>query len=242
MRRFLLDLLVRSRLVLRLMRKLHLSRAGARRPVVHLVRPRCTQLFFLYAGMDAYIRGGRVSGMSLIEFLRASRLGDRNLTWVRDPYLDDYLQGIGHEVPDLAALEAWHQKYVRSLMHVQDVYTTGYSCGAYGALYFGHLLRARKVWAFSPQTCTPEGAPAALALLRERLAEDNGATEYEICFAAGNKEDRSFAEFLAGCPGVTLRAYEACGSSHLVLNYLAEKDQLRSLFPPFAGVAPVTAG
>jgi hypothetical protein len=242
MRRHIWDFLLGSKIFYEVVRKLHLNRARSRQPVVRLVRPQCSQLFFLYAGMDAYLRGGKVSGMGLFEFLKASGLGDRNLTWVKDPYLDDYRRGIGRDVPDIAALGAWHREHVRSLEHIQDVYTLGYSSGAYGALYFGHLLRARKVWAFSPRTATPKGDAAAKALLLERMAKPNGVTEYEICFAADNKEDRSFGNVLAGCPGVTLRAYEGCGATHFLLNYLVEKDQLRSLFPAFAGSVPVNSG
>jgi hypothetical protein len=161
---------------------------------------------------------------------------------VRDPYLEDYRRGIGPDAPDLAALEAWHREYVRSLAHVGEVYTTGYSSGAYGALYFGHALRARKVWAFSPRTATPGGDEESKALLYERLARSNGVTEYEIWFAPENKLDRAFADRLAGCPGLTLRPYEGCGATHFLLNHLADEGRLRSLFPAFAGAVPVSPG
>jgi hypothetical protein len=236
------DFFVRRPVVYFLMRRLHRKRGQSRQTVVQLVRPRCAQLFLMYAGLDAFQPGDLVNGLRLIDFFRASGLGDRNLTWIKDPYLDDYRQGIGRDAPNLAALEAWHRDYVPSLQHIREVYTLGYSSGAYGALYFGHLLGVKKVWAFSPRTATRWKDKATRAKLLERMSTGNGVTQYEIAFATDNKRDRIFAEMLAGCPGVTLHPYDGCEGTHFLLHYLAEKGLLRSVFPAFVGTQPISSG
>jgi hypothetical protein len=241
-RRRIWDFFARRPVVYFLMRRLHRRRGQSRQPVVHLIRPRCAQLFLMYAGLDAFQPGDLVNGLSLIDFLRASRLGDRNQTWIKDPYLDDYRQGIGGDAPNLAALEAWHRDHLQSLQHIREVYTLGYSSGAYGALYFGHLLGVKKVFAFSPRTATLWKDKATRARLLERMSTSNGVTQYEIAFATANKRDRLFAEMLAGCPGVTLHPYDECGGTHFLLHYLAEKGLLKSVFPAFAGTQPISSG
>lgn len=218
----------------RLARRLMLKRYMSIRPVVQLTRAQCSQIFFLYGGMDAI---GKVSGMGLFTFLQATGLGNRNLTWLRDPYLDNFRRGISPDVPDVPALEAWHRQYLEARPAVRDIYTLGTSSGAYGALLYGHLLQAKTVWAFSPRTVHPHGDAAARAELRERLLTHNGVTTYEVCYAAGNKRDRVFVDTLADCPGVRIHAYRGYGSTHFLLNHLADADKLRSLFPPYAAAA-----
>lgn len=236
------DFIVRRPIFYILMRRLHIRRGRSHQPVVHLVRPRCAQLFLMYGGLDAFQPGDLVNGLRLIDFFRASGLGDRNLTWVKDPYLDDYRRGIGRAAPTLAALEVWHQEYVQTQKHISAVYTLGYSSGAYGALYFGHLLGVKKVFAFSPRTATFWKDKATRAKLLERMSQGNGVTEYEIAFAVGNKRDRTFAEMLAGCPGVKLHPYTECGNTHFLMHYLAEKGLLRAVFPDFVAAQPVSSG
>jgi len=216
-----------------------LKNAPRSKAVVHMERRSCAQLVFCYGGLDAFLGSqGMVSGMSPLEFMRLSGLFGRNLTWIRDPYGDDFMRGTGPDIADAQALAAWTRDYAQSLPQVREVHAIGYSSGSYGALMFGHLCRMQSVWAFSPRTSRVEQAERAKAELAEMLSVHNGVTRYQIWFASGNRRDRAFAERLAGCPGVTLHPSEEGGSRHFLIRYMAENGALRTILPAFLPATP----
>ncbi len=209
-------------------------------PFVHLTRPRSAQLFLIYGGMDAYVDGASICSMGLLKFMQVSGLSGRNLTWIRDPNFNNFAGGFSPEVPDLASLEEWHRQHVASLPHVREVYTLGYSSGAYPALWFGHRLHANKVWAFSPRTADWSTDAVAKSALRERLLTTNGQTAYEIWYALKNRLDRKFAETISDCPGVNVHAHSAYGSTHFLLDRMIESGEFQALLPPDPGVPAAT--
>lgn len=242
MREWILDILLRSPWFCRKTRERQLRNAASGPPFVHLARPHSGQLVLLYGGMDAYVRGGSICGMGILPFLQVSGLSGRNVTWIRDPYLNNYAQGFGPEYPDVASVAAWHRQHIESLPHVRDVYAIGYSSGGYAALLFGHLLRVKKVWALSPRTSVAErrADAAAKAALQERLAVHNGVTEYEVWYARGNRYDRLFAEGLSGFPRLTLHPHAGHGRTHFLFDKMIRSGEFQALLPPDPGAA-VTA-
>jgi hypothetical protein len=162
-------------------------------------------MFFIYPGRAAIVRDREMTFLSLIQSVG---IGDRNLTFIVDPYGDNYARGLNDQIPDLAALLDWHRARLRECPHVTEWHTLGNSSGGYGAMLFGHLLGARTVWATSPRTARLETADAAKARLREHLSAWNGTTEYFIYYSPSNGRDRAFAEYFAQSPGVALCPYE----------------------------------
>lgn len=223
-------------------REQQLQNVGNGPPFVHLSRPKSGQLFLIYGGMDAYRHGGSICSMGLLKFLQVTGLSSRNLTWIRDPHFNNYAQGFNAEIPDLASLEHWHRQHVASLPHVREIYTLGYSSGSYGALLFGHLLRAKTVWAFSPRTAVTDRAAdiAAQQALHDRLVEDNHVTDYQLWYARRNRQDRNFAEVLRDCPGVRLREHTGHGATHFLLDRMILHGEFQTLLPPDPGVTAVT--
>jgi adenylylsulfate kinase-like enzyme len=211
-----------------------LARAPSSKAVVNIVRKSSAQLVVIYGGMDAFLGAkGKLDGISPMEFFRVSGLFGRNLTWVRDPYGDNFMQGVSASLNNPQAVAESTRAYVRSLPHVREVHAIGYSSGCYGALMFGHLCRMQTVWAFSPRTSRIENAAEARAQLKNMLSTHNGVTQYHIWYSYKNKFDRSFAEFLGDCPGVILHPSRAGGSRHALFRYLAENGALRTILPPF---------
>jgi hypothetical protein len=168
--------------------------------------------------------------------LRASGLFGRNLAWIRDPYAENFLNGISEELSTTEKLAEWTRQYASSLPHVREVHSIGYSSGSYGALMFGHLCRMHSVWAFSPRCAHPGGAQEAKMRLKQLLSNYNGITRYHIWYSALNQRDKQFADLLRDCPGVTLHPYRETGSDHYLIRYLAEKGVLRAILPPFLAV------
>lgn len=210
-------------------------------PFVHIRRPQSGQLFLIYAGLDAnMLSENAYKQLLLLDFLRTTGLVNRNITWIRDPYLDDYRQGFGPEIPDRDSLYEWHRQHLASLPHVREVYTIGYSSGAYGALLFGHRLQVKQVWAFSPRTSCPTHEQDAVSRreLRDHLQDDNGVTRYDIWYDRLNRFDKSFSENLRECPGVTVHAHHGFGGTHLLLAHMVETGEFQTLLPP--DVAPVS--
>lgn len=205
-------------------------------PFVHLTRPRSAQLFLIYGGMDAYINGASICSMGLLRFMQVSGLSGRNLTWIRDPNFNNFAGGFSPEVPDLPSLEQWHEQHIASLPHVREVYTLGYSSGAYAALWFAHRLKANRAWALSPRTADWATDVEARKTLRQRLSTTNGVTAYDIWYAARNRLDRKFAENIGDCPGVQVHPHRDHGSTHFLLDRMIESGEFPRLLPPDPGV------
>jgi hypothetical protein len=235
------DLCASSTWICRKFREQQLRERVQGPPFVHLSRPQSSQLFLFYSGMDAYYSGQQICSMGLLKFLQVSGLGSRNLTWIRDPFFNNYAGGFGPDVPDLASLENWHRQHLAGLPHVREIYTIGYSSGAYGALLFGHLLGAKKAWAFSPRTADWETDVQAKAALRERLRQSNGVTQYDVWHAHRNRLDREFADQIRDCPGVTVHAHPKYGATHFLLDRMILSGEFQSLLPTDTRMAGVTS-
>ncbi len=233
------DRLASSAWVCRRFREIQMRDRGDGPPFVHLHRPQSSQLVLIYGGMDAYYKGGAICSMGLIKFMQISGLGSRNLTWIRDPYFNNYMQGFGPEIPDLPSLEEWHLQHRASMPHVREVYTLGISSGAFGALYFGHLLGATKSWAFSPRTANWDTDAEVKAALRERLQESNGVTAYDVWYAHKNRLDKDFADAIRDCPGVTAHAHTKYGATHFLIDRMILTGEFQAMLPPDPGVAAV---
>jgi hypothetical protein len=161
-------------------------------------------MFFIYPG---FVAAAGNDGASFLTMIRNAGLGDRNLALVADPYRQNYERGVSADIPDFASLLDWHKRLLQSLPHVTEFYHLGTSSGGYGALLFGRLLGANKVWAFAPRTARLTTADAAKAFLKKQLLAGTGATEYVIYYSPANTRDRAFAEYFSQCPGVVLSPY-----------------------------------
>lgn len=240
LRLWLQDLAASSAWVSRKYREQQMRLADQGPPFVHLSRPQSAQLFLFYSGMDAYAKNHQICSLGLLKFLQVTGLASRNLTWIRDPYFNNYAGGFGPEIPDLPSLEEWHRQHLASMPHVREVYTIGYSSGCYGALHFGHLLGAKTVWAFSPRTADWETDTQAKAALRERLERGNGITQYEIWYAHKNRLDHEFADQLRHCAGVNVHAHPKFGSTHFLLDRMVLSGEFQPMIPPNREVTAVT--
>jgi hypothetical protein len=212
-----------------------LETAPTRKPIMSLTRANCAQLFFIYTGRAHAV-------MNFLDLIQKSGLGNRNIALIRDPYAENYNNGVSPEIPDLESLLDWHDAHLRSHPHVSELYAIGNSSGAYGAILFGHLLGVRKVFVFGPRTARLSTADAAKAFLKELISVGNGVTEYFIHFAPSNKRDRAFAEYFEDSPGVVLCPYRASSIpgtwDHAVMNRLMDSGEIRALMPPYVPHEP----
>jgi adenylylsulfate kinase len=197
------------------------------------VREPCAQLFYVYAGVAG------LPGMNGLRFLHEAKLVDRNLALIRDPYNEDFMDGIGDGIDDIEALLDWHEVCQRRLEHVSETYCVGNSMGAYAAVLFAHLLGAKAAWAFGLR---PAGGWPMVTELCRMLEADAGTTAYHLYFSQHDPDDRRIAEAFAHCRGVVLHPLDDVSTnlSHLVMVSLADGGMLRDIFPPFrgAGAAP----
>ena len=177
--------------------------------------------------------------MNGLRFLHEAKLVDRNLALIRDPYNEDFMDGIGDGIDDIEALLDWHEVCQRRLEHVSEIYCVGNSMGAYAAVLFAHLLGAKAAWAFGLR---PVGGWPMVTELCRMLEGDAGTTAYHLYFSHNDPDDRRIAESFAHCPGVVLHPLDDVSTnlSHLVMVSLADGGMLRDIFPPFrgAGAAP----
>ena len=174
-------------------------------PIISLRRPNCAQMFFIYPGLRV---GLDDEGVSFLSMIRDAGLGNRNLALIADPYGENYTRGVGATIPDLASLVLWHKNLLRDLPHVTEFYHLGHSSGGYGALLFGHLLGAKKVWALAPRSARIRNAEPAKAFLKKTLLGGNGITEHVIHYSLSNERDCAFADYFADCSGIVLSPYE----------------------------------
>jgi hypothetical protein len=195
--------------------------------VVSLLRPGCAQLFMLYAGRSGFL------GTPMLNLLRETGLGNRNLTLLRDPHDDSYFSGIGDEAADLDTLLHWHRAHLRERAHVHELYCMGNSAGAVAALMFGSLLGAERVWAFSPRPATRDSFEHVLDCLLETLQANERPRDYQIYFCPDDALDSEVAQELGRCPGVSLHPREAGEHTHLLMAAMTRRGELRSLFPGY---------
>jgi hypothetical protein len=202
---------------------------------VRRVRSDCSQLFMAYQGRHNNLM------MRSLQFIRTTKIHDRNILMFRDTRGSDYRRGIADEIPTIWDCLRWQEEQ-RALHfpHVRNTYCLGPSSGGRAAIFFGYFLQARVVWAFAPpstQMLPPylrfphDELSERCADLRWLLAESNGVTEYRIFYNESYQEDREAAEALGHCPGV--RLFPQAGEGHGVVFTMADSGALSGLIDPF---------
>ena len=188
--------------------------------IVSLVRPNCSQLFFVYAGGL-----GMVEGMNQMTFLQSSGLLRRNVTFLRDPETKFFDQGVSPDIPDLESVLDWHKEYIASLPHVTEVYCMGNSFGGWSAMFFGYMLAVERVYALSPAGVWGK------EMLRELMEDANGKTEYDLYYSTEIEKDAIFAETFNETPDTRLVVRN--GHGHLMLRGLLNSGELQEILPDF---------
>jgi acyl carrier protein len=194
-------------------------------PVVAMTSAECRNIFFIFAGAQ----GGMM--MNPLEFLQTAGLSNQNIVLLRDGSQTWFLNGVGDGINSFRELLAWQSGFLEGAAHADNHYCIGSSMGAFSALVFGHLLKARAVWGFGlARTTVPirntHGEPWDLERL---LCEWNGVSRYYLYFNQSWEPDREAAMKLAQLPGVELCPQD--GDGHVVLEHLAEIGKLPSIFP-----------
>jgi hypothetical protein len=210
------------------------QKPAAQKPIMALKRAHCAQMFFIYPG-----RANRVE--NFLNLIQKTGLSNRNLVLIRDFHAANYSQGVSPEIPTLDALLDWHVAHLKSHPRVTEFHMIGNSSGGYGAMLFGYLLGAQKVFVFAPRTAQLETAEAAKASLKELMATGNGVTEYFIHFAPTNKRDTAFARYFEGSPGVVLCPHDKTVPGwwdHALMGGLVENGEMRDFLPPYLAAAP----
>lgn len=198
-----------------------------------LTRANCAQMFFIYTGRANMV-------VNFLDLVQNTGLANRNLVLIRDFYATNYSRGVSPEIPDLESLIDWHEEHLRSHPQVTEIHNIGNSSGGYGAMLFGYLLGAKKVFAFAPRTAQLSTADKAKAFLKDLISTGNGVTEYFIHFVPSNKRDRAFAEYYEGSPGVVLCPHHHSTPGkpdHAVMGSLMETGEMRGLLPSYVAAA-----
>jgi hypothetical protein len=178
--------------------------------VVAIKNEKCSQLFFLYSGLQRTIGGMRALG-----FLKKSQLENRNIIMLIDPHKAGYRKGISTELQNLDDLLQWQREYLERLPHVQTIYSIGVSAGSFAAIHTGYHLKVDTVWTFGARSPAPQywGQDPEVLLrdqamrpfdpdgdllqhcmldeeiimqTRELLLQPNGVTKYRLYYAPSN--------------------------------------------------------
>lgn len=183
--------------------------------------------------------------------------------YVRD--LDQlwYLKGL----PSIAPCPEGVSEHLRQLITEQEskkVVTVGGSMGGYGALLFGHLLKADEVYSFSGQTYLPTrkglnlakvihgrdwrllGKQWEILLNREinrlyfdlepLLRGDSGKTTYHLYYSSKVANDSSHAQHVTNLPNVQLHEYRDTG--HHVANAMRDSGELEQVLSRAIEIEP----
>jgi hypothetical protein len=185
-----------------------------------LIREKCSQVFFVYAGGL-----GMIDGMGPTTFLQKSGLSNRNVAFLRDPKVKYFDEGISDEIVDLEGVIDWHAKFLAENPHITDVYCVGNSFGGWAALFFGYILAVKKVFAFAP------AGHWGRDMLADLMKDSNGVTEYEIMYSTEIADDKRFAETYDGYPNVKLFVNNKY--DHLLMRGLLLDNALPGILPPF---------
>ncbi len=174
--------------------------------------------------------------------------------YVRDLEQLWYMKGL----PGVSDSPEGVSEHLRQLINTQEskkTVTIGGSMGGYGALLFGHLLKADKVHAFSGQTYLPtrRGLNLARAVYRRRwrmlwkqrelllnreinrlyfdleplLKGDSGRTTYHLYYSSKVASDLSHAQHVGDLPDVKLHEYSDIG--HHVAIALRDSGELKQI-------------
>lgn len=188
-----------------------------------LIREKCSQVFFVYAGGL-----GMIDGMGPTTFLQKSGLSRRNVAFLRDPSVRYFEEGVSETINDLEGVLDWHQDFLDENPHITDVYCVGNSFGGWAAMFFGYMLGVKKVFAFAP------AGHWGRDMLADLMQESNGVTEYEIHYPDDVVDDKRFAETFAGYPDTTLVVNN--NYDHLLMRGLLMDNLLPDILPPFKGL------
>lgn len=177
------------------------------------------------------------------DFLKSTRILDRNLILFRDNEQANYQRGLSADIPSMAAFLDWQASQLAlHFPHVRSTYCLGTSAGAYAAIVSGYFLKVPIVWSFGPMTLIDEpyrpseSDPISRRCfdLGELLRDGNGVTEYRIFYNNGYKPDVVAAERLKNCPGV--RLFPQPGDDHGVVYTMADLGSLADVLVPFEGI------
>jgi acetyl esterase/lipase len=171
---------------------------------------------------------------------------------VSDPTRRKTLYGLPPEFPCFFDVINYLQERISSLQP-KKVITTGTSAGGHTALLLGHLLKVDKAVAFAPYpylslkearkrqdpikksirrfTQQLDEFPDAVKPyldLRPHLSKWNGKTEYNIHVSRGREWDYRRANYLRGCPHVSIIDHPF--DTHGVAKELAQLNQLSQCF------------
>jgi hypothetical protein len=193
--------------------------------IVAIKHEECSQLFFLFSGLQRTIGGMRALG-----FLKKSGLENRNVVMFIDPHKAGYRKGISAELKTLDDVVQWQRDYCTRMPHVKDVYSIGVSAGSFPSIYAAYHLKATAAWTFGAR---PQGQqfwgqdPEALLIeqaarnedpnespldycmfdeeiimiVRDLLRKSNGITQYHLYYSPSNYCDSLAHTFLSDLPG-----------------------------------------
>lgn len=221
-------------------------RDGQRRDVQIVAKPGATTTFVVICGLR------HAFGIQL-NILHHYWLAKHNVNviYLRDFSENNYLTGIESLGGLMRTLGQLRERISR--LNTQRLVFVANSAGAFGALYYGALLKADELLLFSGPTSLDVGLQeterqsyARLSELRRagrvewpnmrEIYEKNG-TPVTLYFGSENRVDRLQAENLDGLPNVSLRPIAS--HQHFILNNLARFGVLDQIFAAAAGTESV---
>lgn len=126
------------------------------------IRRDSSQLFFLFTGY------GHELNINPLDFVRQTRIADRNIVIFRDPYYASYQSGISEQYSSLDGIVRLQRELLeRTFPHVGECFCAGTSSGGPAAIYTGHQLGVRAVWSLAGRA-----AKSGFILDRERAVHD----------------------------------------------------------------------
>jgi hypothetical protein len=205
--------------------------------------PDATTLLIAFAGIGPRDRPPTFSFLNAVADLHASKV------FVRDPHRAWYhrgVPGLGESIDEVAAA----LKRIAGASGARRVVTLGTSVGAYAAVLFGRLIDADLVLAFAPPTVigwrmrirtrntrylrewlalqlSPRMQRQYVDLRRVLAASGKRPVPVSAHYAAGDRIDAAYAEYLRGVPGVSLHPHP--GAGHDLARRLRDDGKLPGL-------------
>jgi hypothetical protein len=205
---------------------------------VERLNPKSSQFIQLYQGVD----GGLA--MKPLQFIAEAKILDRNLTMFRDPLKSFYHGNLSDDMYDIHSHIEWQKSNLAQKPHIDQLFCTGTSAGAYASILFGHYLEADEVHAFGAFTKIPPESldevkdlpeiPEEHLDLQKLLSNSNGKTQFHLYYSQGHFADYLQNDRMAGLPGVHLHPIP--GNLHNVFASPEGKALLPNIFPPFTHV------
>lgn len=208
------------------------------------------RLIFAFAG-----GGQKFAGRNPFEFFLESGLAKEPILLIKDPSRTCLMRGCPPDYDSFEDLLAYFKEFIAGHPH-DELLITGTSAGGFSALLFGHLLSADKVVSFSPYTyiskekfmeesdpayeralkyidlsSTDEATYSACLKymdLKPLLSTWNGKTVYDIHVSKDSEWDFHRANYLAGCPNVTIHPHPY--DTHGLVRMLMEDKKVSQCF------------